>query len=305
MLYNSKCTIKAATVKSTGEQVSYLTFPYQEQIVDRFHDDDLKGVTWKKERSAWRVPAAYKEAVYAIVRRFYAIDGEESQVEWKVVKMHIKFHQDKRHSNRKAILIDGCDVLNPDHGNTIKYSSEFDILEERGGFTHGEEYNSYFDVEYDLTIQVRKNAIIKAMCGEFGIIPDPDPEPAPESDVQPDLTTPDAAEQSADPKEKNVTTAFDAFISSRELFLHACIRATVTAPKRWYVILSPTGSFCTVSEARLHPRINDLRSGTKVLAIPTLGDDNQNDMDDVYWTPIFEESKEKLIKDLRSQFEAN
>lgn len=104
---------------------------------------------------------------------FYQIEDEESQVEWKTVKMHVTFEQHKTRTVRKygkAVMIDNTDLINVDHGNTYKVSTDFDILEEQGGFVQGDEHSAYWTVEYTLTVKLRKNATIEAVRGTYEII---------------------------------------------------------------------------------------------------------------------------------------
>jgi hypothetical protein len=91
-------------------------------------------------------------------------------VTWETVKMLVSFSQNKRRAYKKGVLIDGSDIFNVHYGNLIKYSANFDILEETGGFVSGGEHSPYFEVKYEITVQVRKGALIEAVRGNYTFI---------------------------------------------------------------------------------------------------------------------------------------
>ena len=140
-----------------------ISVPYNTQVIDAIKA--IPGWKWHNEKKLWTVPIDQIEAARVAIRPYFQIEGEESQVEWKTVKLHITFEQNKRHAYRKCVLIDGCDLLNVDHGNLINYASDFDILENEGGFTSGDERAYYWAVEYHLTVKMRKNGVIEAVRG--------------------------------------------------------------------------------------------------------------------------------------------
>lgn len=153
---------------STGTHV-IIKSPYNEQLIDALKKS-APGVKWHGDKKFWAAPVVQLEAAKQAVRPYYQIEGEESFVEWKIVKMRVSFEQNKRHAYRKAVLIDGHDLINVDHGNTYGYSTDFDILEESGGFVQGDEKSAYWKVEYTLTVKMRANAVIEAVRGSYEVI---------------------------------------------------------------------------------------------------------------------------------------
>lgn len=142
--------------------------PYHSQMIAAIKS--LPGAKWYNEKKFWALPANQLESAKQAVRPYYQIEGEESQVEWKTLKMRVTFEQNKRHAYRKAVIIDNTDLINVDHGNIYQYSSDFDVLEEQGGFVEGDEHAYYWKVEYLLTVKMRKNAKIEAVRGTYEVI---------------------------------------------------------------------------------------------------------------------------------------
>jgi predicted transposase YbfD/YdcC len=136
--------------------------PYHSQMIDALK---VIGAKWDAQNKVWYVPAEDEGKLREVVRPYFQIEGEESFVQWKTVKLHIKFEQNKRRGHRKCVLIDGHDLLNVNYGNLYKVGTVFDILESSGGFTEGDERSPYWTVEYDLTVKVRANAVIEEMSG--------------------------------------------------------------------------------------------------------------------------------------------
>jgi hypothetical protein len=142
--------------------------PYNPQMVSAIKA--IPGAKWYSDKKFWAAPADQLEVAKQAVRPYFQLEGEESQVEWKTVKMRVIFEQNKRHAYRKAVIVGATDLLNVDHGNTYKYSTDFDILEEEGGFVEGDEHAYYWKVEYILTVKMRKNAVIEAVRGTYEVI---------------------------------------------------------------------------------------------------------------------------------------
>lgn len=160
---------KAQVGRNKTGTLAIIKAPYHSQMVEVIRR--IPGAKWHGDpHKVWTVPIEQIEMAKKAVRPYYQIEGEDSQVERKIVRMHVTFEQNKRHAYRKSVLIDNTDLLNVDHGNTIGYSSDFDILEEQGGFIQGDEHAAYWKVEYLLTVKMRKNAMIEAVRGTYEVI---------------------------------------------------------------------------------------------------------------------------------------
>lgn len=147
--------------------------PYNAQMIAAIKA--IPGAKWvvNGDKKYWAMPAEHLDAAKETVRPYYQIDGEESRVAWKVVRVRVRFEQHKTARVRKygkAVMIDGTDLLNVDYGNTYSCSSDFDILEQSGGFIDGDEHSAYWTVEYVLTVKMRANARIEAVSGTYEII---------------------------------------------------------------------------------------------------------------------------------------
>ncbi len=165
---------KAKVYRNKTGSHAIIKAPYHPQMIEKIKV--IPGAKWHNQGDLkfWAVPADQLEAARQAVRPFYQIEGEESQVEWKTVKMRVRFAQHQTRSGSykcgKAIIIDTTDLLNVQHGNFYECSSDYDVLEAEGGFIQGDEHAAYWTVEYIMTVKMRKNAVIEAYAGTYEII---------------------------------------------------------------------------------------------------------------------------------------
>jgi len=162
---------KAQVYVNKAKSHTIIKAPYNRQLIEAIKA--VGDAKWYAEGHCWVLPASSIEAAKQAVRPYYRIEGEESYVTWKIVRMRVKFKQHKTARVRKygkAVLIDSTDLINVDYGNTYKCSPDFDILEEQGGFTQGDEHAAYWTVEYIMTVKMRENARIEAIAGTYEIL---------------------------------------------------------------------------------------------------------------------------------------
>jgi len=159
---------KASVKKNKAGTHAVLHFDYQENLINDIKT--LPGRQWHAYEKVWTVPLEYAEAARIMIRPFFQLeDEEEDHTEWKTLKMIVTFEQNKRKAHRIGVRIDGEDIFNVNHGNLIAYSSTFDILEQTGGFVSGQAYQS-FEVRYEITLKLRKFAVIEAVRGTYEIV---------------------------------------------------------------------------------------------------------------------------------------
>lgn len=161
---------KARVYRNKAGSHVIIKSPYNGRLVDAIKA--IPGAKWNVngEKKYWSLPIEHYEAAKEVVRPFYQIEGEESFVTWRTVRATVRFEQHKTRTVRKygkAVLIDGTDLINVDYGNVYKYSSDFDILEEQGGFVQGDEKSPYWAVEYTLLIKMRSQAVVQAVSGTY------------------------------------------------------------------------------------------------------------------------------------------
>ncbi len=158
----------ATMTPDESQKYVLLSFPYHEQLIDQIKT--IPGRDWDPRKKVWIIPIAHEEAARCAIRPYFQIEGEESFVKWKTIKMIVTFEQNKPRRHRKGVLIDGQNIINPNYGNLYTMATTFDILESTGGFTLGDEHSPYFDVRYEITIKIRENAVIEAIRGTHEIV---------------------------------------------------------------------------------------------------------------------------------------
>lgn len=153
---------KAQVYRNKARTHTIIKSPYNERLIDTIKA--IPGAKWYGDKKFWAVSADLLDVAKGVVRPFYQIEGEESQVEWSVLKLRVRFEQHKTPRYRKynsSVMIDGTDLIDVDYGNLHTLSTDFDILESEGGFVQGDEHSAYWTVEYTLTVKMRKNATIE------------------------------------------------------------------------------------------------------------------------------------------------
>jgi len=138
--------------------------PYNAELVQAIKE--IPGRKWNPDSKTWKVPVKQEDKLREIVRRFYPIDGEESQVEYELVDMTIKADNTAKRSDPHNVEIDGCELVNMWNGNLYSINSSFEVIEHTGGFVSGDASHA-FTVEYRVKIKCRKNAAIHetGRCG--------------------------------------------------------------------------------------------------------------------------------------------
>lgn len=154
------------TVKLTKTgNVIVISTPYNASLVAEIKE--LSGQRWDSTAKAWLVPASQEDAVRAIVRKYFQIEGEASTLEYETVKVLVRAKASAKRTYLGGVTVDGHDVINLINGRVNYTSSAFEVLDEQGGFTVGDGYirnerTHAYEAEYTLTLKVRKGATFEA-----------------------------------------------------------------------------------------------------------------------------------------------
>jgi hypothetical protein len=153
-----------ATLTKVANQIIIRT-PYNASLVDEIKS--LPGRRWNDDIKAWSVPAEHETSVREIVRQYFQIEGEESQVKYEVLELIVWADNTYKRSYPHGVTIDGCDVVNMAYGSIVQRSNTFELLESSGGFICGDS-NHAFEVKYQIKVRVRKDATIETYgrCGQ-------------------------------------------------------------------------------------------------------------------------------------------
>lgn len=152
-----------------GNRIIIKTSAYNADFVE-----DIKKVDGKKpvfvngKFDSWSVPAEQEQAAREIVRRYFQIEGEESHIEYEVLRLRVTGKSSAKRSYLGGVEIDGHDLIDTMHGN-LRKSPHFEVLKSEGGFVYGDGYinlkrqsSHAFAVEYIVEVKVRKGAKIEA-----------------------------------------------------------------------------------------------------------------------------------------------
>jgi len=117
---------------------------------------------------AWSLPVELEQEVREIARRYFQIEGEESKVEYEILRLRVTGESSSSRNYQGGVSIDGHDLIDTMRGG-MRTSPNFEILSSQGGFTHGDGYinlkrtsSHAFSVEYIVEVKVRKGAKIEA-----------------------------------------------------------------------------------------------------------------------------------------------
>lgn len=133
--------------------------PYNATLVDEIKE--LPGRRYNPDLKAWSVPSQHEEEVRQIVRKYFQIEGEESAVEYQMVKVIVTVKASSKRTYLGGVTVDGHDLVNMGYGSVRYNDDAFEVLQEKGGFTVGDSRHAY-TAEYELTLKVRKGAIFES-----------------------------------------------------------------------------------------------------------------------------------------------
>jgi hypothetical protein len=163
--------MKSAKILTAGEN-TFVESPYNAEMIAEIKE--IPGRQWKKDVKAWMVPSEREQELREIVRKYFVIEGEESEIEYEVLNMVVEADNTRQRSAPHGLTVDGCDIVYMNTGHLCMKASSFEILEAKGGYRYGDSRRAY-GVRYEIKIKVRKGAKIEAYgrCGKgsFEIIP--------------------------------------------------------------------------------------------------------------------------------------
>lgn len=139
--------------------------PYNASLVEEIKS--LPNRKWDGIQKVWIVPQSSEVRAREIVRKYFQIEGEKSEVEYETINLIVWADNTYKRSYPHGVTIDGCDVVNMSYGSLIRSSNAFEILESKGGFVKGDSSHAY-EVRYEIKVRVRKGAKIEAYgrCGK-------------------------------------------------------------------------------------------------------------------------------------------
>ncbi len=152
--------------------------PYNASLVQEIKS--LPGRRWNADERAWTVPASQEMQAREIVRRYFQIEGKESALEYEIVRCHIFAKVSAKRTYNGNVAIDGHEIVNM-YGSVRRNDDAFEVIEEQGGFLRGDSRHA-FEVEYTLTLKVRKGAAFERTghadyWGRFEILGNESPTP--------------------------------------------------------------------------------------------------------------------------------
>ncbi len=153
--------MQTAKLTKVGDQL-IIRCPYNASLVEEIRS--IPGRRWNPDMKAWAVPAGSEQQVRELVRQFFQIEGEESQVEYEIVRVKVTGKSSSKRSYLGGVTVDGKEVFSTMRGYLdMRPNDTFQILDSKGGFTYGDGYinNNHahaFEVEYELVLKVRKGA---------------------------------------------------------------------------------------------------------------------------------------------------
>lgn len=169
--------MQKAQINKIGNTLLIKT-PYNSDLVEEIRCFPSR--RWNPEMRAWAISADLEDDVYRVVRKYFPIEGESDEAfAGEIIKVRIVAQASGKKTYAGGVSIDGCDVINLMYGSVNHNSPTFDVLDERGGFVRGDGYIKHnsahaYEVEYFLTLRVRKGAVFestgRSSCrGEFKI----------------------------------------------------------------------------------------------------------------------------------------
>lgn len=153
--------MKAARITKVATTI-VIVAPYNTSLIADIKE--IPGRRYNGELKAWSVPAEHEDKARAVVRKYFQIEGEESAVEYQIVKVRVSAKVSAKRSYAGGVQVDGYDIIDLMYGNVRSRCDGFEVLEQSGGFVYGDGgihhgHGHAFKVEYDLTLKVRKGAI--------------------------------------------------------------------------------------------------------------------------------------------------
>lgn len=147
--------MEKARLKKVGDKLLIRT-PYNAVLVEQIRG--IPGRAWDATNKQWVVPIGSEKQVRDLIRQFFEIEGEDSDL-YQIVKVTIT---GKASSSRRyigGVTIDEQNIFDPMSGYLdMRPNGVFEILDYDGGFTKGDSLDA-FEVAYQLTIKVRRNAV--------------------------------------------------------------------------------------------------------------------------------------------------
>lgn len=173
-----------ATLTKINDQI-IIKSPYNASLVEEIKQ--VQGRRWNGTEKAWTVPADQEAVVREIVQKFFAIEGEQSTVEYSTVHVIVRAKASSKRSYLGGVIIDGHDIINMNFGSVRRNDDAFEVISEKGGFVRGDARHAW-EVEYDLVLKCRKGATFQTTgradhWGDFEFIHDPKPEPTEETEA--------------------------------------------------------------------------------------------------------------------------
>lgn len=146
--------MEKARLQRVGEKLLIQT-PYNAVLVEQLRG--IPGRMWDKVNHKWVVPAGSEKQVRALIRQFFEIEGETSDL-YQIIKVKVTGCASVSRSRLGYVTIDGEELFSPMHGYLdMRPNGVFEILEYKGGFSKGDSLSA-FEIEYVLTVKVRRNA---------------------------------------------------------------------------------------------------------------------------------------------------
>ncbi len=140
-----------ATIEIKNNQ-AIVKAPYNAAMVDEIKN--IPNRKWDGITKAWIVPAEFAGKAQEIIDRYF---GEA--VEKEIIRLRITGGNTYKRTYPHGVSIDGYDLITP-WGNISRDCAAFKVLDCKGGFTRGDARHA-FDVEYEVTLEIRKGARIE------------------------------------------------------------------------------------------------------------------------------------------------
>lgn len=147
----------------------FVESPYNAELVSEIKE--ISGRKWHPTEKVWSVPAEAEQRLREVVRQYFAIEGEESKVEYEVLRLRVFAECSAKRTYFGTVTIDGHEVIRRD--GSLGKSDQFEVLKSEGGFLKGDGHirnmapfastGKAWQAEYIIEVKARKGAKIEAV----------------------------------------------------------------------------------------------------------------------------------------------
>lgn len=122
-----------ATAKITKvADVVLVQAPYNASLIAEIKA--IPGRRYNPDLKAWSVPDGSEQQVRELVRQYYQIEGEVSQVEYETVRVRVTGKSSSKRTYMGGVTVDGREIFSTMRGYLdMRPNDSFEILEYKGG----------------------------------------------------------------------------------------------------------------------------------------------------------------------------